>query len=151
MKTVRTVAENWGFTIEYTKKVLEVFGVRVTDPDYIFNEEEIRRINDGVIRTHIAGNGMTVSELESQKKQDEQERIRQQMFRLEQERIAREQEKKQFLATQEEALERRKEFDAAIADMDDNGFADKAYDEDDEGPLEETTIVDLRSENVKCF
>ncbi|MCI6732705.1 MAG: hypothetical protein MR487_10360 [Lachnospiraceae bacterium] len=90
MKTVRTVAENWGFTIEYTKKVLEVFGVRVTDPDYIFNEEEIRRINDGVIRTHIAGNGMTVSELESQKKQDEQERIRQQMFRLEQERIARE-------------------------------------------------------------
>ena len=69
-------------------------------------------------------------------------------FKEDQERIAREQEKKQFLATQEEALERRKEFDAAIADMDDNGFADKAYDEDDEGPLEETTIVDLRSENV---
>ena len=50
MKTVRTVAENWGFTIEYTKKVLEVFGVRVTDPDY--NEwfrkkadEDFRRAN----------------------------------------------------------------------------------------------------------
>lgn len=66
-------------------------------------------------------------------------------FKADQERIAKELEQKRFLATQEEALRRSQEFKASIAD-EDTGYAEKAFDEDDDVELVETTIVDLQNE-----
>ena len=69
-------------------------------------------------------------------------------FKADQERIAKELEQKKFLATQEEALRRSQEFKASIAD-EDTGYAEKAFDEDDDSDLVETTIVDLQNEEER--
>ena len=69
-------------------------------------------------------------------------------FKADQERIAKELEQNKFLATQEEALRRSQEFKASIAD-EDTGYAEKAFDEDDDSDLVETTIVDLQNEEER--
>ena len=69
-------------------------------------------------------------------------------FKADQERIAKELEQKKFLATQEEALRRSQEFKASITD-EDTGYAEKAFDEDDDSDLVETTIVDLQNEEER--
>ena len=61
-------------------------------------------------------------------------------FKADQERIIKEKEMKEFQAIQEEALRRRAEFDAEIANAD---SAEEAFGEIEEAP-EEVTIVDIK-------
>ena len=63
-------------------------------------------------------------------------------FKADQARIIKEKEQKEFQAIQEEALRRRAEFDAEIANTD---SAEGAFDEVEEKP-EEVTIVDIKEE-----
>ena len=66
-------------------------------------------------------------------------------FKADQERIIKEKEMKEFQAIQEEALRRRAEFDAEIANAD---SAEEAFNEIEEAP-EEVTIVDIKEEAPK--
>lgn len=65
-------------------------------------------------------------------------------FRADQARIIKEKEMKEFQAIQEEALRRRAEFDAEIANAD---SAEEAFNEVEEAP-EEVTIVEMNEEPV---
>lgn len=63
-------------------------------------------------------------------------------FKADQERIIKEKQRKEFLATQEEALKKRQEFDAELA-SNDTGFAEDVFEEMNE-KQEEVTIVDIQ-------
>ena len=65
-------------------------------------------------------------------------------FRADQERIIKEKARKEFLATQEEALKKRQEFDAELASKD-TGFEEEVFEEMNE-KQDEVTIVDLPAE-----
>ena len=69
----------------------------------------------------------------------------QEEFKADQARIIKEKEMKEFQAIQEEALKRRAEFDAEIANAD---SAEEAFNEIEEKP-EEVTIVDIKEQAIK--
>lgn len=69
-------------------------------------------------------------------------------FKADQERIIKEKARKEFLATQEEALKKRAEFDAELA-SNDTGFAEDVFEEMNE-KQDEVTIVDIQEEEAKA-